>query len=155
MKIEELLETSYWIIDILPEQVPANSAGQYFAVEEYFLQEPQATELRRKLANVILKLNCYYDIAVWEDLDADTESPAPDGAPASKAFTLNPAPADLAALFTGEKAVGCVRLLVLGQNTLIYSNLDDTYMTVYNAPQELADMLRLLAQSEGLFMWKK
>ena len=34
----ELLEGPYWIVDILPEQVPADAAGQYFAVERYFLQ---------------------------------------------------------------------------------------------------------------------
>ena len=33
--IEELLNTPYWIIDILPKQVPAGGAGQYFAVEKY------------------------------------------------------------------------------------------------------------------------
>ena len=33
-----LLEGPYWIVDILPEQVPADAAGQYFAVERYFLQ---------------------------------------------------------------------------------------------------------------------
>ena len=33
----ELLEGPYWIVDILPEQVSAGAAGQYFAVERYFL----------------------------------------------------------------------------------------------------------------------
>ena len=35
---EELLQCPYWIIDILPSQVPENSPGQYFTVEKYFLQ---------------------------------------------------------------------------------------------------------------------
>ena len=54
-RIEELLEKPYWIIDILPEQVPADSAGQYFAVEEYFRRQP---ETKQKKINVILKINC-------------------------------------------------------------------------------------------------
>ena len=29
--IEELLQSPYWIIDILPSQVPKDSPGQYFA----------------------------------------------------------------------------------------------------------------------------
>ena len=32
--VEELLQCPYWIIDILPSQVPADSPGQYFAVEK-------------------------------------------------------------------------------------------------------------------------
>ena len=41
-RIEELLQTPYWIIDILPMQVPKDSAGQYFAVEDYYLKEKLA-----------------------------------------------------------------------------------------------------------------
>ena len=37
--IDDLLQLPYWIIDILPEQVPKDSPGQYFAVEKYFLEE--------------------------------------------------------------------------------------------------------------------
>ena len=35
--IDELLQTPYWIIDILPKQVPYQSAGQYFNIEELTL----------------------------------------------------------------------------------------------------------------------
>ena len=35
--IESLLEKPYWLIDVLPKQVPAGSAGQYFKAERYFL----------------------------------------------------------------------------------------------------------------------
>ena len=38
-RIEELLNKPYWIIDVLPERVPENSPGRYFAVEDYFLKE--------------------------------------------------------------------------------------------------------------------
>ena len=33
--MEELLQKPCWVIDFLPEQVPADAAGQFFAVEEY------------------------------------------------------------------------------------------------------------------------
>lgn len=32
--IDDLLRKPYWIIDILPKQVPSNSEGQYFAIEQ-------------------------------------------------------------------------------------------------------------------------
>ena len=62
-----LLEGPYWIVDILPEQVPADAAGQYFAVERYFLQPERIVPLRRKYAELLLRLNCYADMAVSFD----------------------------------------------------------------------------------------
>ena len=48
MTIDELLQKPYWIIDILPEQVPADSPGQYFAVEKYFLGKEQLDRIKQK-----------------------------------------------------------------------------------------------------------
>ncbi len=61
--IEELLQCPYWIIDILPSQVPEGSPGQYFTVEKYFLQGDRLEEIKQKHINLILKLNCYRDIS--------------------------------------------------------------------------------------------
>ena len=75
MTPEELLDTSYWIIDILPEQVPKDSPGQYFAVEDYFLRE-QLDAVKQKHINVILKLNCYRDISIDGCVDPDPAATA-------------------------------------------------------------------------------
>ena len=72
--IDELLNTPYWIIDILPKQVPAGGAGQYFAVEQY-LRDTQLSEIKKKHVNMILKLNCYRDICLDED---GTINPPPE-----------------------------------------------------------------------------
>jgi len=56
--IEELLQSPYWVIDILPLQVPKDSPKQYFAIEKYFLQDKQFAEVKQKHINLILKLNC-------------------------------------------------------------------------------------------------
>ena len=45
--IEELLETEYWIIDILPGQVPECSPGQFFEVEKYYLSKERLEEIKR------------------------------------------------------------------------------------------------------------
>ena len=66
--IDELLNSPYWIIDILPFQVPKDSPGQYFAVEDYFLKE-QIADIKKKHINVILKLNCYRDIMLEDELN--------------------------------------------------------------------------------------
>ncbi len=60
--VEDLLQSSYWIIDILPSQVPEDSPGQFFSVEEYFLQGDRIEEIKQKHIDLIPKLNCYRDI---------------------------------------------------------------------------------------------
>ena len=39
------------------EQVPVNSSGQYFTIEEYFLHEAQRSSIKQKHANVILDIS--------------------------------------------------------------------------------------------------
>ena len=65
--IEELLQCPYWIIDILPAQVPKDGRGQYFAVEKYFLQGDRIQEIKQKHIDLILKLNCYRDISIGDE----------------------------------------------------------------------------------------
>ncbi len=143
MDIDELIEKPYWIVDILPEQVAKNSDGQYFAIEQHYLSEPQSSELRRKYANLFLKLNCYYDILVLDDFAEDFGC-----------GELNPDPNKLVNWFVGEYAKKCVRLLIRNENTLIVSNQDDTYTTVYNPTERILTLIRTLATAEGLYVWK-
>ena len=63
--IESLLEKPYWLIDVLPKQVPAGSAGQYFKVERYFLS--LLDEISGKFARILIRLNCYCDLQVSTD----------------------------------------------------------------------------------------
>lgn len=128
-RIEALLEEPYWVIDLLPEQVPTDSAGQFFAVEELFRCEPRRSELLRKRADLLLKLNCYRDFCV------DGEE-------------TNPAPAKLAL------AVETRYLTILVDDALITSDPDDIYITVYNPDDRLLELLRALAAGEGLFVWQ-
>ena len=65
--VEELLQCPYWIIDILPSQVPEDSPGQFFSVEEYFLQGDRIEEIKQKHIDLILKLNCYRDISTGDE----------------------------------------------------------------------------------------
>ena len=127
--IDQLLQTPYWIIDILPKQVPKGSPGQYFAVERYYLKRQMAA-VKQKHINVILKLNCYFDIT----LDDETE--------------VNPAPEKIA------DAMRSRHVNIRVGESLLTSEADDTYMTVYNADERLLSLMRSLAAAEGLFIWK-
>ena len=52
--VEELLQSPYWMIDILPSQVPKDSPGQFFSVEEYFLQGDRIEEIKQKHIDLII-----------------------------------------------------------------------------------------------------
>ena len=128
-KVEILLETPYWIIDILPKQVPKDSAGQYFAIENYWRQEPQRSLVAQKHLNVVLKLNCFMDICPM------------DG-------QVNLSPEVLKARFMDEP------MNILIGDALITRDPYDTYMTIYNADKDLLSLIKTLAAAEGLFVWQ-
>ena len=86
--IEELLSCPYWIIDILPSQVPEGSPGQYFTVEKYFLQGDRLKEIKQKHINLILKLNCYRDILLS---DETVINPLPEHVADESLFVWKPA----------------------------------------------------------------
>lgn len=128
--IDELLQTPYWIIDILPEQVPSESAGQYFAVERYFLSEPQLAALKQKHINVVLKLNCYRDVFIDEEASA------------------NPSPDAIA------EAMRKRYVIIRVDDSMIVSEPDDTHMTLFNPGEQLLELVKTISASEGLFVWK-
>ena len=76
MSLEEILEQSYYVMDILPMQVPADDGGQYFMVEKYYLKDVE--RLSHKYADMLLKLNCYYDLAFSHDAELWQQNPEPD-----------------------------------------------------------------------------
>ncbi len=136
--IEALLEKPYWVIDFLPRQVPEGSAGQYFAVERFYLQEPRQSALRRQFAEILLKVNCFYDLLICE--------------PEEENWDRNPAPERLYSLLVQEKKDLCIHLPE--DSALITLNRDDTYMAVYGPSANLLDLLDRLAISAGLFLWR-
>ena len=128
--IDDLLQTPYWIVDILPEQVSKDSPGQYFAVEEYYLTEPRLTEIKQKHINVVLKLNCYRSISL------DEEGP------------VNPPPERTAAEMRRRRL--CIRM----DDSMIVSEPDETYLTIYDPDEKLLGLLKVISGGEGLFVWK-
>ena len=128
--VEELLQCPYWIVDILPAQVPKDSPGQYFAVEEYFLQGNRIKEIKQKHINLILKLNCYADIVISDET------------------VVNPLPEHIADEMQKRY------LYILVGESMILSEPDDTHLTVFNPDSQLLELIRQIASGEGLFVWK-
>ena len=136
--MEELLKKPYWVIDFLPEQVSPQSAGQVFAVERFYLQEPQQSALRRRFADILLKVNCYYDFQICE--------------PEDEAWQPHPTPEQLFSWITENKKDACI--LLPDENTLFTVNRDDVCMTIFNPPDRLLQLLDRLSIAEGLFLWQ-
>lgn len=136
--MEELLKKPYWVIDFLPEQVPPQSAGQVFAVERFYLREPQQSALRRRFAEILLKVNCYYDVWICE--------------PEEEAWQQHPAPKQLFSWITENKKDACI--LLPDENTLFTINRDDVCMTIFNPSDRLLQLLDRLSIAEGLFLWQ-
>ena len=113
---EALLNKPYWVVDILPEQVPADSAGRYFAVERYYLRQPGITDIHYRFTDILLKLNCYSDFLVC--------------LPDREQQIRNPEPEVLASWINAEQKDLCI--VLEGEDALVTLNHDDTCMTVYS-----------------------
>ena len=110
--------------------MPADSPGQYFAVEKYFLQGERINEIKQKHINLILKLNCYRDISIGDET------------------AINPLPKHIADEMKKRY------LYIMTGESMILSEPDDTHLTVFNPDSQLLELLRQLASGEGLFVWK-
>lgn len=130
MTIDELLQKPSWVIDIFPEQVPADSPGQFFAVEKYFLEKERFAEIKQKHINIILKLSCYRCLSI--------EGETPGNLPPEK--------------IAGEMRSRC--LFIMADDSMILSEPDDTHMTVFNPDEKLLELIKSIAAGEGLFVWK-
>ena len=75
-RIDYLLETPCHLIDIYPIQVPENSPGSYFRINDWILDN-EYEELAGKYFHVLLKLNCYHDLTIYHE-DHIIKNPAPD-----------------------------------------------------------------------------
>jgi hypothetical protein len=140
MDIEKIMDAPYYIIDILPKRVSDEKSISYSKIERYYLAEPRITELRKKQAEAIIKLTCYYDIHISTDCgDSFEEVAGPDII--DKHFAT---------------CVGVNSLYIKIQSPDCFITLDgcDTYMTVYTSDSEVHELLEKLAGSVGLFLWK-
>lgn len=139
MDIDEIMQKPFHIIDILPKRVEEGSAKQYSAVEKYYTSSSRITDVRSRLAGVIIKLSCYYNIAIAESPEEEWQS--------------SPDPELLFSQFRACTGAGQLCVSIGSGEQLIVLDGCDTYMTVYNADEELLEMLGRLAASEGLFLW--
>ena len=136
--LDDFFDKEYWVVDFLPKQVPENAGGRFFSVEEYYLEPSCYAVLRERFSDILLKLYCYYDVQLF--IDDDTEGIA------------NPEPEFLASHIKDNQGNLC--LLIGKSEALITLGRDDTSMTVYAPSEDLLELIRMLADAVGLFVWK-
>lgn len=138
--IDDYLEKPYWVVDILPRQVPPNANGQFFRIEDYLLKHPQIDAIYKKFFHVLLKLNCYDDMAYGQN---------------GENWSMNPSPQDVERMMTccmQEKSM--LYVWMASSRALIVLSPDDTHLTVYSPTKEVLELIGALAAAEGLFVWK-
>lgn len=138
--VERLLEAPFWVIDMLPMQVPKDCGGQFFAVEKYYLGEAQLGQLSRRFADLLLKLNCYYDLLT-------------NRAPSDE-WIKNPAPEALVDWLTNSMRNSHLCVLIETEDALITASAGDIYITLYNPSPALLELVQQLATASGLFVWQ-
>ena len=136
-KIEALTAQPYWIVDILPKQVPPDRSRQYATEEKWFLKEENLRKIRTAQAEVLIKLNCYFDLNAV-GFEEETDIPI--------------TPEQLERMIA--KGKGVLQIAAEPAETLITLDHGDTYFTVYSTSEELLELLRKLAEGSGLYVWQ-
>lgn len=135
MQIASLLERGVYVIDMLPDQVPAADAARYFAAEAYWMQSGTDAVFRGKLSALLIRLSCYYSVQMLKNGESAGE------------FT----PAALAGLLREFRPQDMLHLLLDGGASLLMYDGSDLYASVYAPDETMQRRLGQLAAAEGLF----
>ena len=137
--IEHLIDGPYWVADILPKRVPAGKPDRYFDVEKYFLQKDRIREIYRRYAEILIRLNCYYSMAVSFDCGESWEE--------------DPEPAVFVQKVLEAPQTAQLRVLFAAQNAMIDLDVGYTDLAVYDPDSNILDLLRPMLLAEGFFLW--
>lgn len=135
---ENLLEAPCYVVDYLPRQVPADCGEQYWAVDRYYREPARLASHHRKLADLLIKLSCYYDMVLGD----------------GTCWTESPSPALLSERIIRCAEGGFVHVLIPAEQALITLFGDDLNLTIYHPSEALLETTKALAASNGLFLWQ-
>ena len=135
---ESYFEKPCWVIDFLPERVPADEQGRFFDVEAHYLLAKNYEKIRKQFSAVVLKLYCYYDVEVYENEDEEGQLNID---PAMLEWTINSNGYELSIVFGNKEG-----LLTIG--------IDDTHMTLFGPSKRLLHLAGRIAEAQGLFIWQ-
>ena len=140
MTIEDFLKRPYVVVDIFPRQISPSFARHYLEVEKSIMSYANYPHIYKKFTWLILKLCCYVPVS----LSIDGEK-----------WKKNPTPQEFDELVTTCSEEDLCLYILVGKNEGLFTfTWKDHYMTLYGVGGPLLDIIRELATSEGLFIWK-
>ena len=138
-RIDALLKKPCFIMDYLPKQVKADNGGQFFDVESYLLGSDKHIGLKDRFVAVILKLMCYYHVAILWNGWVDRPSPE----------MIEEAVYEIM-----ENHSGTLNVLFVEADALLVFDWDCLNLSVYNPAEDVQSIMERIAFSEGLF-WRE
>ena len=138
--VERLLEDDYWIIDILPSQIPIEKQAEYRALTDECYESGKIAQLHRRYADILTMINSRFKTAML-CMPEDEWTISPDDVAVKDAV-----------IHHTER--GCVDLLLPEEETLISLQTEDLYITVYHPTEELLSLLRQAVSESGFYIWQ-
>ncbi len=138
--VERLLEDDYWIIDILPSQIPIEKQAEYRALTDEYFESGKVAQLHRRYADILTMINSRFKTAML-CMPEDEWTISPDDVAVKDAV-----------IHHTER--GCVDLLLPEEETLISLQAEDLYITVYHPTEEILSLLRQVVSESGFYIWQ-
>ena len=138
--VERLLEDDYWIIDILPSQIPIEKQAEYRALTDEYFESGKVAQLHRRYADILTMINSRFKTAML-CMPEDEWTISPDDVAVKDAV-----------IHHTER--GCVDLLLTEEETLISLQAEDLYITVYHPTDEIISLLRQAVSESGFYIWQ-
>ena len=138
--VERLLEDDYWIIDILPSQIPIEKQAEYRALTDEYFESGKVAQLHRRYADILTMINSRFKTAML-CMPEDEWTISPDDVAVKDAVIHH-------------TEQGCVDLLLTEEETLISLQAEDLYITVYHPTEEILSLLRQAVSESGFYIWQ-
>ena len=138
--VERLLEDDYWIIDILPSQIPIEKQAEYRALTDEYFESGKVAQLHRRYADILTMINSRFKTAMLCMPEDE--------------WTISPHNNDVKDAVIHHTERGCVDLLLPEEETLISLQAKDLYITVYHPTDEIISLLRQAVSESGFYIWQ-
>ena len=138
--VERLLEDDYWIIDILPSQIPVGKQAEYRALTDEYFESGKVAELHRRYADILTMINGRFKTAMLCMPEDE--------------WTISPCDIAVKDVVIHHTERGCVDLLLPEEETLISLQSEDLYITVYHPTEEILSLLRQAVSKQGFYIWQ-
>ena len=138
--VERLLEDDYWIIDILPSQIPIEKQREYRALTDEYSESGKVAELHRQYADILTFINNRFSTAMLCMPEDE--------------WTISPADTAVTDAVIRHTERGCVDLLLPDEDVLFSLQAEDLNITVYHPTEEILSLLRQAVSKQGFYIWQ-